>query len=63
MKIGGFFLLKFHLNFPRGPINNRLTVVQIKAGHRKGDKPLYKPMMALFISRMKVSRSLKLKHG
>ena len=35
------------LNFvPKGPIDNDTTLVQIKAWHRIGDKPLSEPKMA-----------------
>ena len=38
--------LKISLKFvPTGPINNIPTLVQIMAGRRPGDKPLFEPMM------------------
>ena len=37
------------LNFvPKGPINNKWSLVQVMAWPRSGDKPLPEPMVTLF---------------
>ena len=45
--------LKF---FPRGPINNIPTLVQVMAWHRPGDKPLSVPMMVRLPTHICVTR-------
>ena len=43
------FRLKFHLNLSRGPIDNKLALVQIMAWRRIGDKRLPEPTVTQFI--------------
>ena len=49
--------IKFSLNIvPDGPIDNILTLVQIMAWRRLGDKPLSEPMMVLLLTHIWVTR-------
>ena len=41
---------------PRGPINNILTLVQVMAWHRLGNKPLSEPMMVRLPTHICVTR-------
>ena len=42
-----WILIKISLKFvPKGPIDNKSTLVQVMAWHRAGDKPLLEPVMA-----------------
>ena len=44
-----WILIQFSLKFlPKGPIDNKLALVQVMAWHRTGDKPLPEPMLAQF---------------
>ena len=39
-------LIRISLNFvPKGPIDNKLTLVQVMAWRQTGDKPLSEPML------------------
>ena len=41
--------MKISLKFvPKGPINDKSTLIQIMVWHQTGDKPLFEPMMAHF---------------
>ena len=41
--------IKISLNFvPKGPIDNKSSLVQVMAWRRIGDKPLHEPMMTKF---------------
>ena len=41
--------LKIPLNFfPKGPIDNKWSLVQVMAWCRTGDKPLHEPIMSQF---------------
>ena len=43
-----YFIFKFHLKFvPKCLIDNKLTLAEILACRRSGDKPLPEPLMAL----------------
>ena len=49
--------IKTSLSFvPRGPINNILTLVQIMAWRRPGDKPLSEPMLVCLLTHICVTR-------
>ena len=49
--------IKMSLNFvPKGPTNNILTLVQITAWRRPGDKPLSESMMARLLTHICVTR-------
>ena len=52
-----WFLLKISLKFvPKGPINNILSLVQIMAWHRPGDKSLSEPMMVSLLTHICIAR-------
>ena len=48
--------IKISLKFPKGPINNIPSLVQIMAWRRPGDKPLSEPMMARLPTHICVTR-------
>ena len=48
MKISVFWF-EFHLRFfPKGPIDNKSTLVQVMAWHQTGDKLLPEPLLTQF---------------
>ena len=52
-----WFSIQISLKFvPKGPINNILTLVQIMAWRRSGDKPLSEPMMVSLPTHICVTR-------
>ena len=58
-----WILLKISLKFVlKGPINNILSLVQIMAWRRPGDKPLSEPMMVSLLTHICVARPQWVKH-